>query len=321
MLPLRSADTHPELVKVGALFRTARRAAGATQQSAGAAAGVSQSAVSLFERGRLPGITVPTLMALCRGLDVELRLVARPPLAVGRLDQRDPVHAWCCAYVRTRLARAGWLVAGEVGFRDGTARGWIDVLAFDPLARTLLVVEVKSELRDIGDLERQVGWYAGVARRVARDRGWQAAVVRAVVLLLASSSNDLATAANRAMLDVAFPVRARLLDRLLARERVGDPAATNPGVLAIGWGLAMIDPRSRTRRWLLGLKADGRRRSAPYRDYADCLRSRQKGRSPVSRPCPRVGHEQHSSPGSTRARAVVQTRAFRRSDARCSPLP
>jgi hypothetical protein len=37
-------------------------------------------------------------------------------------------------------------------------------------------------------------------------------------------------------------------------------------------GLALVDPTSRRRDWLLPTRSDGRRSSLPYRDYADAAR-------------------------------------------------
>ena len=47
----------PEMVLIGARFRHGRRQAGLTQRQVAAKAGVSQSLVSRFERGRTPGMS------------------------------------------------------------------------------------------------------------------------------------------------------------------------------------------------------------------------------------------------------------------------
>ena len=41
-------------------------------------------------------------------------------------------------------------------------------------------------------------------------------------------------------------------------------------------GLAMIDPSSRRREWLIRTTVDGRRSAAPYVDYADFMRRREE---------------------------------------------
>jgi hypothetical protein len=68
--------------------------------------------------------------------------------------------------------------------------GWIDVLAYQPGSRVLLVIEVKTELADLGGLERQFGWYAREARRAVRGLGWNPTEVAPVALLLSTEMND-----------------------------------------------------------------------------------------------------------------------------------
>lgn len=52
-------------------------------------------------------------------------------------------------YVARRLDQAGWLVATEVEVGDARWRGFVDLLAFHPVERLLLIIEVKIELDDI----------------------------------------------------------------------------------------------------------------------------------------------------------------------------
>lgn len=58
-----------------------------------------------------------------------------------------------------RPAGAGCLIAREVDISAGGGRGWIDILAFDPRTATLVIVEIKTRLDDLGRVERQLGWY------------------------------------------------------------------------------------------------------------------------------------------------------------------
>ena len=69
----------------------------------------------------------------------------------GRREQNDLVHAACAGYVARRLGRAGWHVLLEVEVGDGRGRGWIDLLAFRESDRSLLIVEVKTEIIDVGE--------------------------------------------------------------------------------------------------------------------------------------------------------------------------
>jgi hypothetical protein len=79
------------------------------------------------------------------------------------------------------------------------------------------------------------------------------------VLALATTSIDEVLRRNRSVVARAFPGRARDM-RLIAIDSEADPAAR---------GIALIDPRSRRRAWLISSAMDGRRTPAPYRDAAE----------------------------------------------------
>jgi hypothetical protein len=57
----------------------------------------------------------------------------------------------------------GWRVATEVPIGDPAPRGWIDLLAFRPADGSGLVGEMKGDLRDLGELQRQVSFYTRAA--------------------------------------------------------------------------------------------------------------------------------------------------------------
>ena len=251
------------LVEVGQAILRTRKALGWTQRFLASRARVSQATISRIERGLCPLVTVETLVRVCVALDMELVMTARSPLVIGRVDQADPVHARCVAAVRRHLERGGWAVATEVEITEPRSHGWIDLLAFDPAARRLLVIEVKTELRDLGALQRQLGWYARAAWTAARPYGWHPASSHAVLLVLETAANDAFLLANREAIDQAFPIRGRALVEVV--DRTARRAAG-------GWGLGMLDPRTRGTRWLRALRMDGRRTAAPYQDYAGFVR-------------------------------------------------
>jgi Holliday junction resolvase len=145
--------------------------------------------------------------------------------------QRDAAHARCVAYVQRRLERDGWLVAREIEVGSPRSHGWIDLLAFDPRTRTLLVIEVKTQLDDVGRIERTVAWYVRGAPAAAMRLGWHAEAVGSWLLVLATDANEQRLRENRLTLAQSFPRRAPELD--------------------LGPGLALIDPRSRRRAWLI----------------------------------------------------------------------
>jgi transcriptional regulator with XRE-family HTH domain len=232
-----------------------------TQQALALAAGVSRSLVAEIEAGRAnPSLDVVSRLADALGL--ELEILGRQPLVIGTRT-RDAVHARCSGYTDRRLRAAVWQTAREVEVAGARAHGWIDLLAFDPRTGALLIIEVKTRLDDIGAIERHMAWYERHAIRVARDRGWEPRSVSTWLLLLASDEVDTSVGRYRDALRIAFPRRATDL-RIDVLRPEDIPAGSR--------GLALIDPTSRRRDWLIPTRSDGRRTRLPYRDYADAAR-------------------------------------------------
>ena len=99
----------------------------------------------MLELGALEHVSVPALRRVARAVGAEVVIGVRWRGAeVDRL--RDEDHARIVASVIGRLEALGWLTATEVTYSDCGERGSIDVLAFHPATRTLLVIEVKTEI-------------------------------------------------------------------------------------------------------------------------------------------------------------------------------
>jgi transcriptional regulator with XRE-family HTH domain len=253
-------DRRPTLrITLARLCRETRRALGRSQQHIADEVGVTRAHISGIERGTAnPSIDV--IERLVRVLGLELEIGGQRPTIIGDRRSQDRVHARCSAYVERRLVRMDWQVAREVEVRHSRSHGWIDLLAYDPRSRTLLVIEVKTRLDDVGAIERQLGWYTRSAREVAQGLDWTPRRVVPWLLALASDECDLRLRADAELMGRAFPVRAPTM-----LELAHGPSADWPG----GRGVALIDPSSRRRDWLIRARIDGRRRPAPYRDYAD----------------------------------------------------
>ncbi len=260
---LRTMELH-----LGRSVAQTRHALGWSQHELGIRAGVSRSMVAKVESGAGNAtIRVVFVLTDALGLHAELRLDA--PFLADRVRQREPAHARCIGHARTRLELAGWRTASEVEVRGHRSRGWIDIVAYEPRRRTLQIVEIKTELPDLGALERQVGWYEREAWAVARRLDWPSSRIVSVVMLLMTEANEERLRLNRDELALAFPLRAGDLAARLADPEMSWP----PGAR----GLAMIDPLSRRSAWLRPARIDGRRRAAPYADYAGFMR-RVRGR-------------------------------------------
>lgn len=254
--------TTPLRVGFGNLLRATRIRLDVTQTELARVGDVTRAYVSAIELGRA-NATIDVVERIARALGLELEIGARAPVVIDT-RQRDVVHARCSAHVHRRLRALGLDCQREVEIAHGRSHGWVDLIAFDRATGTLYVIEVKTALADIGAVERQLAWYARAGQDLARQRGWRVRQVRAWLLLLASEQVERSIRANREVLRVAFPIRAVAMRRQLA---AGQPGAADPET--IGRGLALIDPSSRRREWLLASRADGRRGLAPFRDYAD----------------------------------------------------
>ncbi len=237
---------------------------GWTQDELAARAGISQGMISAIEHARVPGLTMARAEQVLGALGATLVISVDAPFLGDRDRQRDPAHARCSAYVTARLRRAGWEVAAEVEVGGDRSRGWIDVLAFHPSTRQLLVIEIKTEIRDLGAIERTLGWYERESQWSARRLGWQASTPTGCLILLATEANDLRVRANLRSFAGGFPLRSRDLSSIVLGE---------PSEPSAGRAVAMIDPLSRRASWLRPLMLDGRRSTAPYPDYAGFMRA------------------------------------------------
>ncbi|MBI3746634.1 MAG: helix-turn-helix transcriptional regulator [Chloroflexi bacterium] len=258
-MPMPQASIAPQVV--GQHVRALRLAIGWSQHELAKRAGISQPHLSRIERAARPDLTFATAEALLRALGARLAISVEAPYLADRRSQRDPAHARLVAAVLSRLRRSGWTGNMEVEVGGDRSRGWIDILAFHPSTRAVLVIEVKTEIHDLGSIVRTLTWYEREAGPAARRLGWRPASVAGCLLLLGTEVNDARAAANRAALADAFPVRAHELQACL--DRGATPARRS---------VAMIDPRARRSTWCRPLRIDGRRATAPYADYAAFMR-------------------------------------------------
>lgn len=161
-------------LRLGRIGRRLRQRLGWRQRDLGERVGVSQGEISLFERGRIEGMPVGTVRKIFRGLDAELVLFVR--WRGGDLDRLlDAAHARLCDELARLLKADGWEVAPEVSYSEFGERGSIDLLAWHAATRTLLVIEVKTEVASVEETLRKHDEKVRLAPKVARERfGWKA---------------------------------------------------------------------------------------------------------------------------------------------------
>lgn len=237
---------------------------GWSQRELSRRSGVPQTAISRFLRGRLDAIDLAQLGALLMAIGARASLTFDAPFLADRAHQRDRVHATCVAYVAHRLRAAGWAVASEVEIEGRWGPGWIDIMAFHPLARQLLVIEIKTEIEDLGRIQRTLGWYVHASAAAARRDAWHAQSTTAALIVLSTRATDARLRENRQLIRIAFPTPVRDL-----RRWIEDPTTPRP----IGWTVAAIDPLARTRSWLRTTVLDDPRLAAKHLDYATIARA------------------------------------------------
>lgn len=162
-----------------------------------------------IESGDIAGVTVGTLVSAFEavGARVEIR-----PLWHGAAMDRllDEGHARLGGQALKLLRQWGWDTHVEVSFAHYGERGSIDILAWHAPSRTLLVVEIKTELGSLDGLLRPLDVKMRLAGGIAAERfGWQAARVCSLVVLPEDARGRRQVARHAAVLDVAMPHRSR----------------------------------------------------------------------------------------------------------------
>lgn len=206
--------------RIGRAVRVIRLRLGLSQRELGARAGQSQQQVSRLERGDLEGATIRALRRIlgALGASAEIRIRWRGP----ELDRLlDAEHARVVAAATTGLQAFGWQVLHEWTFNHFGERGAIDLVAWHPEARAILVVEVKSQLVDLqdvlGSLDRKVRIALSV---LAPERGWQPAIVARLLVLPERSGLRAKVARYEALLRPPLPARNRQIATWLRAPRM-----------------------------------------------------------------------------------------------------
>jgi len=200
--------------RFGAVLRSVRVKRRLRQVDLAAMVGVSDALISRLERGHLDGVTVATIRLVARQLDVRVDLAAR--WRAGDLDRLlNAKHSELHELVARHLAQLpDWVAQPEVSFAVYGERGIIDILAWHPGRRALLVIELKTDIADVNELVGTVDRKGRLAVVVARERGWlrpgePPPNVSIWVIVAEGHTNRRRVQAHKAMLRAAFPADGR----------------------------------------------------------------------------------------------------------------
>jgi hypothetical protein len=130
----------------------------------------------------------------------------------GELDRLlDSAHAALGGAVTESLRRNGWEVRPEVSFSRWGERGVIDLLAWHPQTKTLLVIELKTAVVDLQELLGGVDRKVRLAPEIVRDFGWRPASVAVAVIVANGRTNRRRVQENASLIRAALPSDGRQL--------------------------------------------------------------------------------------------------------------
>jgi transcriptional regulator with XRE-family HTH domain len=235
-----------DTLRLGAAVRALRIRRGLRQQDLADSARVSRGTIWRVEPGHVEAMTLETLTRVAAALELRLDLV--PRWRGGELDRllnagHSAMHEQLARLLRTRPS---WLFAPEVSFSVYGERGIMDILAFHPARRALLVIELKTEIADVQQMLGTVDRYLRLAIRIAAERGWRADKASCWVILRDTMTNRRRVAAHAAVLRAAFPrdgrvMRAWLHDPIFEARGLSFLSDAHPGgVRAKGRGVRRV---------------------------------------------------------------------------------
>jgi hypothetical protein len=194
-------------VRIGRLVRALRERRGLRQQDLARDSGLSQTLVSLVERGHLGSVSHGRLRRLFAAL--EARYEGDVSWRGGAIDRLlDERHAQLVGATVMRVRRTGWDADVEVSFNSYGDRGSIDILAVRPERAAIVVIEIKTELTSIEETIRRLDVKERLAPDIVFARlGWRPHIVGRLLVLAEGATNRRRAASHAAVLAAAFQHR------------------------------------------------------------------------------------------------------------------
>lgn len=204
-------------LRVGTIVRQVRIKKGWRQADLAVKAKVSPSTVSRIERGQLDLARVATLRRVCNALEINVDINVR--FRAGDLDRllnakHSALHEAVAEMFKDGLPE--WATEHEVSFAIYADRGVIDIVAWHPGRRALLIIELKTDVADVNDLLATMDQRRRLARQIVKDRGWDPLTISTWVIFANSRTNRKRVAAHATVLRSAFPQDGRTMASWLA---------------------------------------------------------------------------------------------------------
>jgi transcriptional regulator with XRE-family HTH domain len=260
MVRARSQTAGMDDQRLGTVIRLVRQRRHWRQADLAARAKVSAPFVSRLERGHVGPQTLDRIRAVAAALEIRVDLV--PRWRAGDLDRllnarHSALHEAVARWIRSRYP--AWVLAPEVTFAIYADRGVIDILAWHPGRRAVLVIELKTEIVDVNELLATLDKKRRVARQIATARGWDALTVSAWLIVVDSRTSRRRIEAHTAMLKGALPEGAAAM-----RAWLRDPTAPVAGMSF--WKERAENPRPSGIRRVRATQVPVPARATPSRD-------------------------------------------------------
>lgn len=182
-------------------------------------AGVSPTTIWRLEAGRVSELTVAALVRVIEALGGRVDFTVRWQGAeLDRLlnARHSALHE---SVARDFKRLGGWIIAPEVSFSIRGERGVIDILAWHPRTRTLLVIELKTDIVDVNELMGTLDRKRRLAPVIARERGWNPATVAVWLIVADSTTNRRRVNSHASVLRAALPSDGRAAHGWLANPQ------------------------------------------------------------------------------------------------------
>ena len=202
-------------VRLGATLRVLRIHKRLRQSDVARRAGLRRETVSRLERGGLGRLPLDQARAVATALgatlDVRLRWQGADldrTMGAAHADLHE-------ALVGLLGRRPPWAWRGEVSFSIYGERGVIDILAWHQPTRSLLIIELKTELVDPQELVATMDRRVRLGRRIAERFDWSPTTVSCWVVLSDTSTNRRRVGRHRGLVRTAFPAEGHAMRRWL----------------------------------------------------------------------------------------------------------
>jgi transcriptional regulator with XRE-family HTH domain len=222
-------------VRLARVFRAVRHRHRWRQSDVAERARVSATVISRIEHGRLTELSLEAIERVATALDVQLSIVAH--WRGGDLDRMlNSRHAALAERAIAWIRGLGpWVTRPEVSFAIGRERGTVDIVGWWPDRRALLIIELKTDIVDVGELLGTLGRKRRLAALIAAQLGWVPDVIGTCLLIDEGRTNRRRVANHALTLRASLPedgrrLRAWLQDPqvpLAALAFLPDPQSTN----------------------------------------------------------------------------------------------